>query len=622
MKKILIKSGIFLVIVFLAICFIDIYFVKDQHVFLKHHFFYKQKKNSLDLLIVGDSHAYCGVSSDIIEGKTGLKTYNCGIGGVNFFEIYYNLLEALKYQNPKLVIIETYPFIGVGQEKIFLNKEGLMNRRSTFSLEGKKFGSVKIEEAKVSLPNYNILKVFNTFKYHENWTDLDNVSKVFSKYLTNKTYPPFKDSAKDIDFLSDEIANNYLNKKFNDSIYISEDHKIFIRKIINLSHERKFKLLFVTIPFYERYYSTLKNSFDLAHNHLSDLTSSDINIKMLDINQLVELDNSYFLNGNPSTFNYHNQHLNYKGNIKSSNIIANFINEEYDFVSEQNNSSTVQDALYKFKDNLKPKKIEGELISVNDRSINASNNLIRKSKKFDDPIWSKGATKIISLSVEAPDRSLTANRLVGTGDNDGYVLQASPYIKGVFKWSIWLKGTGTTRLRLQEEGGDYTNYKTLDIVLTSNWEKYTLTCEKENDGHWVRAVLSGIQKNDVINLWNAELSNVSEESKINQDIIIQNDENSINISGWMYLKDEVAEYRDIALRKNKEFTYISLQNQVQVREYDFLIDKYGESYRNSGYIFKIPKLILEKGEYEVFHIVRSKTEKFFIQKLKNKITLL
>ena len=121
MKKLFLKSFIFLIIISCIIYNIDNYFVKYQSAFLKHHFFYQKENNSLDVLIFGDSHTYCGISSDIIKAKTGLNTYNFGLAGINFTEIYYNILEALEYQKPKLVIIECYPLIGIGQEKNYLN---------------------------------------------------------------------------------------------------------------------------------------------------------------------------------------------------------------------------------------------------------------------------------------------------------------------------------------------------------------------------------------------------------------------------------------------------------------------------------------------------------------------
>lgn len=622
MKKFIFKGFIFAVIFCSILFYVDHYFVKDQHIFLKHHFFYDQDKNSIDLLVLGDSHAYCGVSSDVIEAKTGLNAYNHGIGGVNFIEIYYNLIEALKYQNPKLIVIENYPFIGVGQEKTTLGEDGLLNRRTVFSLEGKKVGLTKIQEAYASYEDYPFLNTFNIFKYHENWSDLEDVSKVLYKYSSNKEFPPVKDSAKDIVFMSQEIADGFSNKNFNDAIYISDDHKQIIKDIMALSIENKFEVLFVTVPFYKDYYLKMKEKFDVAHKDLAEIIKPYGNAKLFDINKEVVLNSSNFLGGsNAKTFNYNNQHLNYKGNIKTSNLIANFINNNYALEKVKNKSATVQDAFYNYSELNDTKNVQGEILTINGLSVNSPSNLIRKHKDFDDSIWSKGSTIVKENTVAAPDGSLTADHISGSGEQDGYILQAISNKEGEFSWSVWLKGTGTTRLRLQEEGGDYTNYETLNITLTPEWEKYTLVCAKENDNHGIRGVISGIQTSDSFYLWEAELIFTSQNDEKEKPIIISENEKNINISGWMFVKGEKVENKFVALKKDEEFSYISLLNQVKNVKNDIIVDKYGENYNDSGYSFQIPTDILEKGEYEVFHIARNAKNEFYTQKVKGKMII-
>lgn len=622
MNKIILKSLILLCIISLIIYKIDHYFAKSQHVFLKHHFFYEEESNSIDILILGDSHTYCGVSSDIIQGKTGLKSYNHGIGGVNFHEVYFNLLEALKYQSPKLVIVENYPFFGVGQEKKSFNENGILNRRTKFSAEGKKIGFTKIMENKVSMVDYNFLKNFNIFKYHENWTDFEDFSTVLNQFTTKKSFPPFKDSAKDIAFMSNEIAEEFKNKQFKDSIFISDDHEVIINKILKLSKENNFKLLFVTVPFYNEYYKKTNEKFKNGHEQLKKIIKNYDTAKLLDINPTVDLNRTYFLGGNNvKTFNYNNQHLNYKGNIKTSNIISNFINNNYDFNAENFEVSSIQDVFYSFNENLKSNKFDGELLKVNNRNINVSGNLINRSKDFEHPIWSKGATKVVSDLTIAPDGSLTADNITGTGLNDGYILQAITNNKGIFTWSVWLKGIGTTRIRLQEEGGDYSNYETLNIDLTSNWAKYSLSCKKEEDGNGIRGVISGIQTNDNFSLWGAELLVESSDEKQNNEIIVNENEEVVSLNGWMFLNDEKIENKFIALKKDSEFSYISLPNQVRTELNDMIIEKFGEDYKDAGYNLKIPKAILEKGKYEVFHIARTENQEFYIQKVNCKLII-
>jgi hypothetical protein len=56
--------------------------------------------------------------------------------------------------------------------------------------------------------------------------------------------------------------------------------------------------------------------------------------------------------------------------------------------------------------------------------------------------------------------------------------------------SVYLKGTGNVEIKLQELGGDYTNYFSKTITLTSNWTKHDVTGTKGVDGNPSRVVIN------------------------------------------------------------------------------------------------------------------------------------
>ncbi len=160
-------------------------------------------------------------------------------------------------------------------------------------------------------------------------------------------------------------------------------------------------------------------------------------------------------------------------------------------------------------------KLAGQGFVVNKAARNipeeesSTGNLLELNQNFNTKEWQKVATKFTSEKVIDPEGKATAFNIVGTGSSDGYILTVIKKTKGMFKWSIWLKGNGITRIRFQENGGDHTNYNTLPIKLTDKWTKYTLTGEKVDDGNYLRCVISDIQTNDSISLWGAELIEVS-----------------------------------------------------------------------------------------------------------------
>jgi hypothetical protein len=774
MKKIIIKSLVFLFI-FLGILYcIDHYFVKNDHTFKKYSFFYKHKKNTLDAIILGNSHAGEGISPDIIKGKTGLNTFNFGVGGVTFFEAYYNLLETLKYQSPKLVIVENYLIAGqvADLKKISLDNSELKKRKYQSTLYGKQFGLTKIEEAKLSIANYNFLKTFNIFKYHENWSDLNDFSKVLYSSQKEIEYP-YIDSFKNIIFMSDEIAENFKSKEYNTPFFLPENSKEYLHKIIALSKEKGFKLLFVTLPFYETYYKKRKTEIDVFHNELQHfLSNQDKSIKLLDLNKKTKLDKTNF-RGVPEEkkYDYRNQHLNYKGNIKATNLISNYINDTYFITKSKSNFNTPQDIFYNYDQKSSSTKFEGNIMNISNNYISKFEgsleeataiekkeiNLLKFNNQFDNPGWYKNTIKVTPNSMIAPNGKRTADKIIGTKIKDGYISQSISNKTGTFKFTIWLKGTGTTELTLQENGGDYakyatnkikltpdwheysliatkvdnsnsircvirgiknsdilylwgaklteiqsnelksvnqfdnsewhkntievtpnsmiapngkrtaekitgtgvkngyilqniskktgafkfsiwlkgtgtinlllqengddyTRYGTYKIKLTPNWSQYSLMSTKEDDSNSLRCVIGNIKNSDVLFAWGAKLTEIKNSKKIN-DIIITKNVNKIKIAGWMHIENSYIKEKYIILKKDNEFSYISLKHQIKKNKDKSLIKKGGKNYREDAYIFETPKSILEKGEYEIFQVARSAENKFYIKQLSQRIII-
>lgn len=66
-----------------------------------------EKKETLDLVVVGDSESYTSVSPMQMWKEQGIAGYICGQPGQKIQETYYMLKTALKEQSPKVVVLET-----------------------------------------------------------------------------------------------------------------------------------------------------------------------------------------------------------------------------------------------------------------------------------------------------------------------------------------------------------------------------------------------------------------------------------------------------------------------------------------------------------------------------------
>ena len=70
--------------------------------------FYRQPRGSVDLLVLGSSHAFVDIDPAQIEEETGLRTYDLGASMQSMWHTYYDLEEALKYQTPKLIVLDVF----------------------------------------------------------------------------------------------------------------------------------------------------------------------------------------------------------------------------------------------------------------------------------------------------------------------------------------------------------------------------------------------------------------------------------------------------------------------------------------------------------------------------------
>ncbi len=84
--------------------------------------FYTEPKDSIDVLVIGNSDAYSAFSPLEIWNEFGITSYVSGQGNIMMAESYNAYLEAVKYQKPKLVIIETDSFFpNYDENEIMIN---------------------------------------------------------------------------------------------------------------------------------------------------------------------------------------------------------------------------------------------------------------------------------------------------------------------------------------------------------------------------------------------------------------------------------------------------------------------------------------------------------------------
>lgn len=149
MKKNIIKIVAFLGILSIILLKInDVLSFKYTDGITQMDHFYKLDDDTVDVLVLGSSHAFVNVNPTILYNEYGIASYNLCASMQPTWNTYYYLKEALKYQKPDLIVMDVYRLT----ETFTYSKESKMIK-STY---GMRFNGNKYQAIYQSLENPNV----------------------------------------------------------------------------------------------------------------------------------------------------------------------------------------------------------------------------------------------------------------------------------------------------------------------------------------------------------------------------------------------------------------------------------------------------------------------------------
>lgn len=301
--------------------------------------FYRLEKNSVDVLFFGSSHAISSYNPQVIYDNYGITSYNLGSEQQSIVVSYYWLREALKYQSPKVIILDTYML-----HKYFGGSMGYVDKNMNcdeFSIrkamDNMRLSPLKWEAGKVieelDPRNRGLSFLLLNIRYHTRWTSLDEDDYTEESMIehggikgfavrggTNPdlSYIPFKDS---------ETSTA-------DAEPMVETSKEYLDKIVALCAEKNIQLILANIPCVESIgrYKAIK---EYADSH--ELSYYDFSEEVL----YNEIDYS-------ATENLID-HLNYLGAEKVSLYIGNLLATKYGIQPREDRSYDLSRKLYEHK---------------------------------------------------------------------------------------------------------------------------------------------------------------------------------------------------------------------------------------------------------------------------------
>ena len=246
-----------------------------------------EKKNTIDVLVAGDSESYTSVSPMDLWDRAGIAAYDCGQPGQRIQETYYILKTAFRTQSPKLVLFET----------------NTMFRDPGF-----------LKNVQLSLTE-PLAYHFPVIKYHNAWKALFD-----GPGGPKKSYKGFEIRDKVVSYEGDV---EYM-KETKDKAQIPEVVRIYMEKIKRLCEKNGADLLLVSAPSPKNYNYKKHNSLE-EYARENELPYVDLNMKFRDIGIDWKMD-SYD----------RGDHLNISGARKVTAYMGQYLSDNYDLPDRRN----------------------------------------------------------------------------------------------------------------------------------------------------------------------------------------------------------------------------------------------------------------------------------------------
>lgn len=299
--------------------------------------FYKEEKNTIDVLFTGNSDVYRGVSPMALFNEYGITSYNFVSSGQRMWIAYAMLEEALKYQSPKIV---------------FFNVDEVYYTSATNGGTHKVYDNMRFGEAKINAimdSNYErdfwgkLSHFLPIFAYHDRYKELTILD---FKYA----FLDYSNPTKGMDLVATQKSLIY------DESYMEETEMIrkipdknieYLDKMLDLCKRSGAELILFSIP--------SPDSWSYRNHNAVDKYAKEHDLKFLDLNlELEEIGINWDLDTSDG-----GDHLNVYGAEKVALYLGKYLTENYEFVNRKNdvNFSKWNDDYQKYLE-IKDKEIE------------------------------------------------------------------------------------------------------------------------------------------------------------------------------------------------------------------------------------------------------------------------
>lgn len=200
--------------------------------------FYKEQLDT-DIIFVGSSTVYSGISPVILWQDYGYTSYDRGNASQPMWTSYYMIEDAIACHKPKLVVLD------IGFIKYWdTYAEEPSNRKA---IDGMRFSPSKIACIEAAMDPEEKLTdyLFPIFRFHTRWKELSHEDFQYMFYHSLVTHNGFL-----LDFRETKQLPKHEGYMLKDNTLLSERNVEYLEKIIELCQDNEIQVMLMKVPSY------------------------------------------------------------------------------------------------------------------------------------------------------------------------------------------------------------------------------------------------------------------------------------------------------------------------------------------------------------------------------------
>lgn len=300
-KKNLIRAGFIVLLgatIYLAVSILSI---KSQHGVNQNQGMYWQKRETIDVVMMGTSHVHCNINTGLLWEKYGIASYDYSGAEQPLWMTYYYLKELYQYQTPEVIVLDVYAPARF--------KEDYQYDWMAENVHGMRFSLNKIQMLLTSVEPKRLPSYFPSFAvYHSRYDELEeeDFENFFwdgQEKMAFKGYTPYwNKSPQQRPGVSEDRSDG-----------LTEKSEKYLREIISYTKEKGSQLVLIVAP----YIMTADDK--RAYNRIMEIAAEE-GIIFINYNEYYDAIGLDF----EEDFN-DESHLNYWGSCKFTEYLGEFL---------------------------------------------------------------------------------------------------------------------------------------------------------------------------------------------------------------------------------------------------------------------------------------------------------